>query len=143
MAGGYIEGDVWYYSDGTRSPFQSVADCFWLLIVTMTTVGYGDVVPITLQGKLVMSSVMILSLFIIAFPLCMITMQYSQCARDFADEKATHAKTAKRLRARFQRARLERLQSLIVEGAETGRRKKPPISMMRSKSAGNLMVGIK
>ncbi|TPX66370.1 hypothetical protein SpCBS45565_g04493 [Spizellomyces sp. 'palustris'] len=30
---------VWYYDIGVRSPFQSIPDCFWLVIVTLTTIG--------------------------------------------------------------------------------------------------------
>ncbi|KAJ3226286.1 Potassium voltage-gated channel sub G member 1 [Chytriomyces hyalinus] len=105
MANGYISDNVWYYQDGTPSNFQSVTDCFWLLIVTLTTVGYGDLSPRTTQGKIVMALVMFLSLFIIAFPLCMITMQYSQCAQDFSNKKLAHEEAARKLQERFNRFR--------------------------------------
>lgn len=44
----YIEG----YQDGNTT-FSSIPDAFWFSIVTMSTVGYGDVVPKTPPGKLV------------------------------------------------------------------------------------------
>ncbi|KAJ3247959.1 Potassium voltage-gated channel sub G member 1 [Chytriomyces hyalinus] len=105
MSNGYISDNVWYNQDGTPSNFQSVTDCFWLLIVTLTTVGYGDLAPRTTQGKIVMALVMFLSLFIIAFPLCMITMQYSQCAQDFSNKKLAHEEAARKLQERFNRYR--------------------------------------
>ncbi|KAI8609804.1 hypothetical protein BC830DRAFT_802054 [Chytriomyces sp. MP71] len=97
QASSYVENGVWYYSNGTSSSFQSVADCFWILIETITTVGYGDVIPHTVGGKLVCAIVMFFSLFIVAFPLCMITMQYSHYARLFSEQKRARAEAVHRL----------------------------------------------
>lgn len=38
---------AWHYTDGHLSGFQSISDCFWIVIQTLSTVGYGD------TGKLV------------------------------------------------------------------------------------------
>ncbi|KAJ3026048.1 UNVERIFIED_CONTAM: Potassium voltage-gated channel sub C member 4 [Siphonaria sp. JEL0065] len=101
---GYALNGEWFNADGTLSKFQSILDCFWCVIETLTTVGYGDIMPTTPAGKIVMSIVMILSLFIIAFPLCMITMQYTHYARIFSDQKKQHAEAAYRLRERLKAA---------------------------------------
>ncbi|KAJ3021275.1 UNVERIFIED_CONTAM: hypothetical protein HDU68_009707 [Siphonaria sp. JEL0065] len=98
---GYALNGEWFNADGTLSKYQSILDCFWCVIETLTTVGYGDIVPTTPAGKIVMSIVMILSLFIVAFPLCMITMQYTHYARVFSDQKKQHAEAAHRLRERL------------------------------------------
>ncbi|KAI9092832.1 hypothetical protein DFS34DRAFT_276949 [Phlyctochytrium arcticum] len=80
---------LWYYdSTATQSPFQSIPDCFWIIIVTLTTIGYGDTVPRTLYGRLVCSCVMIMSLFVVAFPLTMITSQYALVAEKYAINRA-------------------------------------------------------
>jgi len=55
--------------DGSVSPFQSIADCMWWAIVTVTTVGYGDVYPVTPIGKVVASFTMIISLLTLALPI--------------------------------------------------------------------------
>ncbi|KAI8993753.1 hypothetical protein BC832DRAFT_453444 [Gaertneriomyces semiglobifer] len=77
----------WYYDDNELSPFQSVPDCFWIIIVTLTTCGYGDVVPRSLAGRIVMGVVMFVSLFVVAFPLTMITAQYAIVAERYQDRK--------------------------------------------------------
>ena len=49
---------MWLNEDGkTPSTFQSIPEAMWWCLVTVTTVGYGDLVPSTLTGKLVASLV--------------------------------------------------------------------------------------
>ena len=45
---------IYYAEHGSKeSMFTSIPDTFWYTLVTMTTVGYGEVVPRTLPGKLI------------------------------------------------------------------------------------------
>jgi voltage-gated potassium channel len=48
--------------------FASVPDSMWWAMVTLTTVGYGDVYPITLGGRLFTSVVLLLGLGFVAVP---------------------------------------------------------------------------
>ncbi|XP_046853706.1 potassium voltage-gated channel subfamily A member 6-like [Xenia sp. Carnegie-2017] len=42
-----------YYSEENVNPkFESIIDAFWYTIVTLTTVGYGDLVPVSVLGKI-------------------------------------------------------------------------------------------
>lgn len=60
------------YEDGTENPNNSIFTCFWLMIITITTVGYGDISPITLQGKLVAVLAMIFGIIYTAMPLAIV-----------------------------------------------------------------------
>jgi len=60
---------LWYYEDGTVSPFTSIFHSAWWCIVTVTTVGYGDMYPITGAGKVVAAFTMICGILVLAFPM--------------------------------------------------------------------------
>ncbi|TPX61359.1 hypothetical protein PhCBS80983_g01147 [Powellomyces hirtus] len=98
---------LWYYHDGRVSPFQSIPDCFWITIVTLTTIGYGDVVPVTLIGRILTSALMITSLFLVAFPLTMITSQYALVANRYAEKRSiARLHRAERLERRRRRQQM-------------------------------------
>lgn len=71
------EDVLWKYTDGTISPFQSIPHALWWTIVTMTTVGYGDNVPLTGLGKMVASFAMICGILVLAFPLTILAGNFS------------------------------------------------------------------
>ncbi len=59
-----------YYFESETQPdkFGSVFQCMWWAVVTLTTVGYGDVYPVTMGGRIFTSVVLILGIGIIAVP---------------------------------------------------------------------------
>jgi voltage-gated potassium channel len=62
--------------------FPTVPDAMWWVIVTITTVGYGDFVPTTLPGKLVAAGAMITAFGIIAVPTGIVASEYNIARAD-------------------------------------------------------------
>ncbi|MEO0480215.1 MAG: ion transporter [Planctomycetota bacterium] len=59
-----------YYVEGDNNPeaFGSIPRALWWAVITITTVGYGDVVPVTPIGKFFGSMVALLSVVLVAVP---------------------------------------------------------------------------
>lgn len=69
-----------YYIESGAQPdrFGSVPDAAWWAIATLTTVGYGDVAPVTPLGKAFGSVVMVTGLCILALPVAIISAGFAQ-----------------------------------------------------------------
>jgi voltage-gated potassium channel len=69
-----------YYLEREAQPekFGSIPDAAWWALATLTTVGYGDVVPITPWGKMLGGVVMLLGVGMIALPVAIIATGFSQ-----------------------------------------------------------------
>ena len=63
-----IMGTLMYLIEGEASGFTSIPRGMYWAIVTMTTVGYGDIAPRTVLGQLAASGLMILGFAILAVP---------------------------------------------------------------------------
>jgi len=59
-----------YYFENSVQPdnFKSIFDCFWWSVVTLTSVGYGDIYPVTVGGKIFTSVIVLIGLGIVAVP---------------------------------------------------------------------------
>lgn len=66
--------------------FNSIPQSVYWSIVTITTVGYGDISPVTPVGKLIASLIMLLGYAIIAVPTGIVTVELSKSARTEAAE---------------------------------------------------------
>jgi voltage-gated potassium channel len=58
--------------------FASIPDAMWWAIVTMTTVGYGDMVPVTVIGKLLGGVIAIIGLGMVALPAGLLAAGFSE-----------------------------------------------------------------
>jgi voltage-gated potassium channel len=65
-----IASFLMYYIEGESQPdkFPNILSCFWWAIATLTTVGYGDVYPITAWGKFLSGTIAILGIGLVALP---------------------------------------------------------------------------
>ncbi len=65
-----IAASLMYTLESSAQPevFGSILQSYWWAVVTMTTVGYGDVTPVTVAGKVVAVFVMLLGVGLVALP---------------------------------------------------------------------------
>ena len=72
-------GSLMYYIENQTNPeqFTSIMQGCWWAIVTITTIGYGDVVPKTWLGKIVGSIVLTLGIVFLALPMTIIVGKFS------------------------------------------------------------------
>jgi voltage-gated potassium channel len=73
-----IIGTIMYLIEGDASGFTSIPKAIYWAIVTLTTVGYGDIAPQTSIGQLLASLVMILGYGIIAIPTGIISAEMTK-----------------------------------------------------------------
>ena len=73
-----ILGTIMYLVESPESGFTSIPVSVYWSIVTLTTVGYGDISPATPLGQLIASAIMILGYGIIAIPTGIVSAQMSK-----------------------------------------------------------------
>lgn len=78
-----------YYFENKAQPeaFSSIFDSLWWAIVTLTTVGYGDVYPITAGGKIFTFFVLIIGVGIITVPGGLVASALSRATKLEQDQK--------------------------------------------------------
>ncbi|MCX2574935.1 ion transporter [Pedobacter sandarakinus] len=76
-----ILGSIMYLVEQRENGFSNIPESIYWAIVTITTVGYGDISPITPMGKFVASVVMLIGYAIIAVPTGIITHDIAVASR--------------------------------------------------------------
>lgn len=76
----YIAAVGIYYFENEAQPeqFSSIFHCLWWAIATLTTVGYGDVYPVTIGGKIFTSLIVLIGIGIVAVPTGLIASALSK-----------------------------------------------------------------
>ena len=72
-----VMGTLMYVIEGPQYGFTSIPKSIYWAVITLTTVGYGDIVPHTVIGQAMSSMIMLLGYAMIAIPTGIITMQVS------------------------------------------------------------------
>lgn len=88
-----------YWIEGEIQPVQfgSIPRSLWWAIVTLTTIGYGDAVPITVPGKIVAAGMAVCGIGLIAMPTGILAAAFSDAMeRSRAAEAKALAKQARR-----------------------------------------------
>ena len=76
-----ILGSLMYLVEGRKNGFTSIPDSIYWAIVTITTVGYGDISPATPMGKFIASVIMLIGYAIIAVPTGIITTEIAMAVK--------------------------------------------------------------
>ena len=76
----FIAASLMHLAEGRAQPdkFGTIPDAMWWAIVTLGTIGYGDVVPITAVGKLIAGATIFLGLIMVALPVGIIASGFAE-----------------------------------------------------------------
>lgn len=87
-----IAGTLMYMIEGEESGFTSIPVSIYWCIVTLTTVGFGDIAPVTPLGQLIAAIIMIMGYGIIAVPTGIVSAEYARDLQDKPLEKGNVSK---------------------------------------------------
>ncbi len=79
-------GIYYYENEAQPEVFASVFHSMWWAVATLTTVGYGDIYPITAGGKVFTFIVLLIGLGFVAVPTGLFASALSKAREDDSDE---------------------------------------------------------
>ena len=91
-----IAAGLMYTLENEAQPevFGNILHSLWWAVVTMTTVGYGDVTPVTLLGKMVATFIMLIGVGLVALPAGMLAARFGDELRERKRNLDAHIKHA-------------------------------------------------
>ncbi|WP_282042980.1 ion transporter [Winogradskyella flava] len=97
-----IFGTIMYLVEGEENGFTNIPKSIYWCIVTLTTVGFGDIAPATPLGQFIATIIMILGYGIIAVPTGIVSAEYTKASENetgkrlITDEEVEQLKTVVR-----------------------------------------------
>ncbi|MDN3494000.1 ion transporter [Winogradskyella bathintestinalis] len=93
-----IFGTIMYLVEGEENGFNNIPKSIYWCIVTLTTVGFGDIAPQTPLGQFIATLIMILGYGIIAVPTGIVSAEYTKASdtdssKKLSDEEHKHVNT--------------------------------------------------
>lgn len=84
-----LASSVMYYVENNSQPesFPNIIASFWWAIATLTTVGYGDVYPVTILGKILSGIIALLGIGIVALPTGIISSGFTEVLESTKKDK--------------------------------------------------------
>jgi len=79
-----ISSSLLYYVEHEAQPdkFKNIPEAMWWGVVTLTTVGYGDIYPITAMGKFLAAVISLLGIGLFAMPAGILSAGFIECIQD-------------------------------------------------------------
>jgi voltage-gated potassium channel len=87
-----IAASLVYFAEHLENPqqFSSIPKTLWWAVVTLTTVGYGDMIPVTTLGRLFTGVILIVGVAILALPAGIITAGFLEESRKTRRQSGFH-----------------------------------------------------
>ncbi len=87
----YIAAVGIYFFEREAQPdrFASIFHSLWWAVVTLTTVGYGDVYPVTVGGRIFTFFILVIGLGVVAVPTGLLASALSQARQEHANERGS------------------------------------------------------
>jgi len=84
-----ISAVIMYNIEGEIQPdaFPNITETMWWAFATLTTIGYGDVYPVTGAGKLLASIISLLGIGLIALPTGLLASTFTQKLNEKKNKK--------------------------------------------------------
>ncbi len=131
--------------DAQPEAFGSIPAALWWAVATLTTVGYGDVTPVTLGGRAFATAVMMLGIGVVALPTGIFASGFALELRSRRDEYAREVRTAMAdgMIDSEERAHLEAVREslALTEEAIRGLEPPEPIPLATCPHCGELLLG--
>lgn len=92
-----VASTIMYYVEQPSQPeqFSNIGQAFWWAVATLTTVGYGDIYPVTAIGKLLSGAIAILGIGLVALPTGIVSSAFIEKMQEMkAERKARKAARA-------------------------------------------------
>jgi voltage-gated potassium channel len=82
-----IASTLMFFAEHEAQPdkFPDIPTAMWWAVITLTTIGYGDVFPITAIGKVIASLIAILGIGFVALPTGIISVGFVEELRNFKE----------------------------------------------------------
>lgn len=97
-----VFGTIMYLVEGEENGFTNIPKSVYWCIVTLTTVGFGDIAPQTALGQFITTIIMILGYGIIAVPTGIVSAEYAKSSRK-AEKELTDNISKKKIQLNTQR----------------------------------------
>lgn len=75
-----ILGSFMYLIEGPEAGFTSIPVSVYWAVVTLTTVGFGDITPVTPEGQMLAALIMLMGYGLIAIPTGIVSVEFAQAA---------------------------------------------------------------